>query len=882
MFLFLFNARTVLGANVTEEKTNDADTKESKCPVKIIVKDDVSFEMYDNIITEDGFDFSSVEDYFNNISDSDMKDYINSIISKIKPTFENNKYCPVYCVEKNTYEFPGYAPVANSGGNFTWTIGKNNDNNIINGLTVKLSGIKSCTTKVDLDQWIADYKKALKDVEEEVKTIVTSVIYKGGIGAQCDEESGLKLSDRTPNPKVINIGASDINRFKEKGVSIDGNLLYDADTIVADYSAFQPNQNDGTAMNTKYVYYFSTKQNITGSYANKFGVITSQMVQDFSDDDIPGFGASDAWNLNEYFATDWSPRVEDGDEVRKLYQYEYEKICCHWEKDFTTTTNDMNEPISQNDGVTGKYEKISCSTKTIKSYKCEATNKTYDKINTCNRNCGNTPCKISSKKEDSAPCEWQHYTRKCTKGGSELSTSEIPEYVKYLGKTSVSSTTCPSGYYMANNKCYKTNTKELQNKLNKLMNLLETLKGCKTQIDKFDYYLDSDLSLEYNRTNDIKSPYNYTQTLNRVNEQKGSSNIIPKRANISDSIYLNYSFGSGTYKIGYDGIPLFVCQLGILTPVCAVKNFTAYKDYWNYAYNKVFVATYEYELNHNTYRWVKLPSGESISTEPVGDYKKYNRFIDIGHANYPVHYSTPGGEYEGLNIKITTIGYKNYLYNAYQSAIRNYNHSLTDNDLVSTEGQNQLLHDCYYEVKEGSPYCPSKGCKEDEYDLGSVRIVYRPISLTSPFPSIDGNGRNTGSNWCIINSDKTTDCKNTNENVQKYILNNRNTSGDSVYKKDPMYTITLNSASIKEIRKYNAQTNYDDFYLYCNGEKGKEGTECKSKFLRGDSLSIDNMPSNLDTLAERISSAIVSKDVSASCAMSDDWNNCDKLDNYER
>lgn len=68
-------------------------------------------------------------------------------------------------------------------------------------------------------------------------------------------------------------------------------------------------------MNTKYVYYFSTKQNITGSYANKFGVITSQMVQDFSDDDIPGFGASDAWNLNEYFATDWSPRVEDGDEV---------------------------------------------------------------------------------------------------------------------------------------------------------------------------------------------------------------------------------------------------------------------------------------------------------------------------------------------------------------------------------------------------------------------------------------------------------------------------------------------------------------------------------------------------------------------------------------
>ena len=41
------------------------------------------------------------------------------------------------------------------------------------------------------------------------------------------------------------------------------------------------------------------------------------------------------------------------------------------------------------------------------------------------------------------------------------------------------------------------------------------------------------------------------------------------------------------------------------------------------------------------------------------------------------------------------------------------------------------------------------------------------------------------------------------------------------------------------------------------------------------------MPSNLENSAQRISSAIVSKDVSASCAMSDDWNNRDKLGDYE-
>ena len=90
-----------------------------------------------------------------------------------------------------------------------------------------------------------------------------------------------------------------------------------------------------------------------------------------------------------------------------------------------------------------------------------------------------------------------------------------------------------------------------------------------------------------------------------------------------------------------------------------------------------------------------------------------------------------------------------------------------------------------------------------------------------------------------------------------------------------MYQITLNSSLIKEIRKYNAQTNYDDYYLYCSGEKGKEGTECKSKFVRGENLSVDNIPGNLDSIANTISNYITG------CGK-EEWDECDKRDNYER
>ena len=45
--------------------------------------------------------------------------------------------------------------------------------------------------------------------------------------------------------------------------------------------------------------------------------------------------------------------------------------------------------------------------------------------------------------------------------------------------------------------------------------------------------------------------------------------------------------------------------------------------------------------------------------------------------------------------------------------------------------------------------------------------------------------------------------------------------------------------------------------------------------LRGESISVDNMPGDMEVIANNISKNI------SGCGISE-WNECDKLDNYER
>jgi len=122
-------------------------------------------------------------------------------------------------------------------------------------------------------------------------------------------------------------------------------------------------------------------------------------------------------------------------------------------------------------------------------------------------------------------------------------------------------------------------------------------------------------------------------------------------------------------------------------------------------------------------------------------------------------------------------------------------------------------------------YC-NLNCAEDPDCTanGTINVIYRPISLDDPFPSIDADGRVTGANWCYGN-----DCSNMNEVVTTVITNNRGVETEELYKeRDPLYTITLTPGLIKEIRKYNNKNNYDDFNLECDSN----GLNCKSNFIR--------------------------------------------------
>ena len=114
------------------------------------------------------------------------------------------------------------------------------------------------------------------------------------------------------------------------------------------------------------------------------------------------------------------------------------------------------------------------------------------------------------------------------------------------------------------------------------------------------------------------------------------------------------------------------------------------------------------------------------------------------------------------------------------------------------------------------------------------KIIYRVIDLSNPFPSYNADatvaqsglrrgmfndnlkGRYPGTNW----NNKTT--------VKREILKNRNVDGDKVYDADPMYVFTLDSNTIKAIRRYNKTTTYDDFELNC---KLNNSIACVSSFI---------------------------------------------------
>lgn len=135
-------------------------------------------------------------------------------------------------------------------------------------------------------------------------------------------------------------------------------------------------------------------------------------------------------------------------------------------------------------------------------------------------------------------------------------------------------------------------------------------------------------------------------------------------------------------------------------------------------------------------------------------------------------------------------------------------------------------------------------CKSGNCGTGGINVIYRPISLTNPFPNIKLNNvyRAMGANWNI-------------NFAETVIKNNRGVADYEVYNKTPIYTIRLDATTIKEIRKYNKTTTYSNFDMECT-----DGYLCKSNFLWGTTANGYNF-----------SKIIVQ---SESCATAEGWSAC--------
>lgn len=134
-----------------------------------------------------------------------------------------------------------------------------------------------------------------------------------------------------------------------------------------------------------------------------------------------------------------------------------------------------------------------------------------------------------------------------------------------------------------------------------------------------------------------------------------------------------------------------------------------------------------------------------------------------------------------------------------------------------------------YDTKDCKPIpCPPPTTEKPD-------VVYRPISLTNPFPGINGTTRDPGRNWLGLVRDKDGNLVYYKGSITSlsdyYIKYNRGYTDYELYREaEPLYVIKLDSDRIKAIREYNDYKNHDynNFDLECtNGEK------CISKFLRG-------------------------------------------------
>lgn len=157
-------------------------------------------------------------------------------------------------------------------------------------------------------------------------------------------------------------------------------------------------------------------------------------------------------------------------------------------------------------------------------------------------------------------------------------------------------------------------------------------------------------------------------------------------------------------------------------------------------------------------------------------------------------------------------------------------------------------------LSEAKKYCEERLCNLDQL------IIYRTIDLKNPFPSIDADadtknnlnkdfpakgtfnidlqGRYPGSNW---NGQKLVQSR-----IHTVKRSGEIVKDNAIYREKPMYHIELDTATIKDIRRYNKEKSDEGGYndnrnLTCNRDIGSGilGAGCYSEFLHSPEYGAD-------------------------------------------
>lgn len=269
--------------------------------------------------------------------------------------------------------------------------------------------------------------------------------------------------------------------------------------------------------------------------------------------------------------------------------------------------------------------------------------------------------------------------------------------------------------------------------------------------------------------------------------------------------------------------------------------------------NKKTLGSYDYKLDITSTKLNKYADGSSYIPNSDAYTYSYTETDKVGNTTYITNHNyefnnTINNDYEEYELKF------NCTYNAYdpdESCICKENTVCNDkceevpgedkdpctcvdapcgckDNLTCTPNKCPVL--CPPDVP-----CPTPEECDPKTEICFPNVVYRPISLTNPFPGMGGSGRIPGKNWDGVARYKNGDAiyyKGSKISLSDYYIKyNRGYNGYEVYQAEPLYVINLDADKIKKIREYNDYKNHD----YNNFEGDFECTDgkCISKFLRG-------------------------------------------------